>query len=251
MNGGRFRGRACMVTGGGRGIGRAIAKSLAAEGAAVAVAARSVEECEQVAEEIRSCGGTATAHHVDVTDPAACARAVEELTLQFKMLSVLVNAAGISPVRQRSESHDLRVWDEILRTNLTGAYTMTRAAGPALFKSKGVVVMVSSVLAVTASPRMAAYGASKGAMVQLTRTLAREWADRGVRVNAICPSYTTTRMTERVLTTAHLREAILSSIPLGRLASIQEIVAPALFLASDDSSYITGATLVVDGGMTA
>jgi NAD(P)-dependent dehydrogenase (short-subunit alcohol dehydrogenase family) len=128
---------------------------------------------------------------------------------------------------------------------------MTQAVAPALLDRGGCVVNVASVLGVAASPRLAGYGASKAGLVQLTRTLAREWADRRVRVNALCPGYVETEMTAPLLAHDHLREQIVSATPLGRLATIDEVVAPALFLASDEASYITGAALYVDGGMAA
>jgi NAD(P)-dependent dehydrogenase (short-subunit alcohol dehydrogenase family) len=111
--------------------------------------------------------------------------------------------------------------------------------------------MLSSVLGAMASPRLAGYGASKGGLVQLTRTLAREWAERGVRVNALCPGYVETDLTAPLLGVDRLREEVVRDTPLGRIATVEEIVAPALFLASDDASYVTGATLLVDGGMAA
>jgi NAD(P)-dependent dehydrogenase (short-subunit alcohol dehydrogenase family) len=135
--------------------------------------------------------------------------------------------------------------------NLTGAYLMTRAAAPGLLDRRGAVIMVASALGTIASPRIAAYGASKAGLIQLTRTLAREWADRGVRVNAICPGYVETELTSRMLAVERLRAEVLDQTPLGRLATLDEIVAPALFLASDEASYITGAALLVDGGIAA
>lgn len=244
----RFDGRVCLVTGGGRGIGRAIVLGLAAEGGLVGVAARTRWQCEEVAGQL---GDRGLALEADVTDLETCQQAVEELTSRFGPPRVLVNAAGISPVRQRAELHSVDAWRQIVDVNLTGAYLMTRAASPALLEGGGAVVMVSSVAAAVSSPRLAAYGASKAGLVQLTRTLAREWADRGVRVNAICPGYVETDMTSAMLAVERLREDVVALTPLARLATLEEIAAPALFLASDEASYITGAALLVDGGMAA
>lgn len=246
--GGRFEGRVCLVTGGGRGIGRAIALGLAAEGGSVAVAARTRAQCEAVAAEI---GERGLALELDVTDLEACERAVAEVAAHLGPPSVLVNAAGISPVRQRAELHDVEAWRQVLDVNLTGAYLVTRAAAPALLEHGGSVLMVASVTGGIASPRLAAYGASKAAVIQLTRTLAREWADRGVRVNALCPGYVETEMSRAMLAVERLRAEVLSQTPLGRLATMEEVVAPALFLASDEASYVTGAALLVDGGIAA
>lgn len=242
----RFEQRVCLVTGGGRGIGRAIAVALAREGGAVGVVARSRDQVESVAAEI---GGVAIP--ADVSREADCERAVAMLEESLGPLDVLVNAAGISPVRQRAELHDAGVFRQVLDVNLTGAYLVTRAAAPALLERGGSVVMVASVTGVHGSPRLAAYGASKAGLVQLTRTLAREWADRGVRVNAVCPGYVETELTDKMLAVERIRAEILADTPLGRLATLEEVVAPALFLASDEASYVTGAALLVDGGMAA
>jgi NAD(P)-dependent dehydrogenase (short-subunit alcohol dehydrogenase family) len=242
----RFEQRVCLVTGGGRGIGRAIAVALAREGGSVGVVARSRDQVESVAAEI---GGVAIP--ADVSLEADCERAVGELDERLGRLDVLVNAAGISPVRQRAELHDADAFRRVLDVNLTGAYLVTRAAAPALLARGGSVVMVASVTGVQGSPRLAAYGASKAGLVQLSRTLAREWADRGVRVNAVCPGYVETELTGEMLAVERIRAEILEATPLGRLATLDEVVAPALFLASDEASYVTGAALLVDGGMAA
>jgi 3-oxoacyl-[acyl-carrier protein] reductase len=247
-NEGRFARRVCLVTGGGRGIGRGIALGLAAEGALVGVAARTRWQCEEVAGLLEERG---LALEADVTDQASCELAVGELRDRFGPPTILVNAAGVSPVRQRSEAHDVDAFRQILDVNLTGAYLMTRAAADSLLEQGGAVVNVASVLGTMASPRLAGYGASKAGLVQLTRTLAREWADRGVRVNAICPGYVETAMSAPLLGVERLREEVVDATPLGRVATVGEVVGPALFLASDEASYVTGAALLVDGGMAA
>jgi NAD(P)-dependent dehydrogenase (short-subunit alcohol dehydrogenase family) len=244
----RFEGRTCIVTGGGRGIGRAVAMALAAEGASVAVGARTRAQVEAVAAEL---AGRGLALELDVTDRASCERAVADTAAQLGSPSVLVNAAGISPVRQRAEQHDVEAWRDILDVNLTGAFLMTRATAPTLLEHGGAVVMISSVTGRIASPRLAAYGASKAGLDQLTRTLAREWAGRGVRVNAVSPGYVETELTDAMLAVEHLREQVVAQTPLGRVATVEEIVPAVLFLASDEASYITGAELLVDGGMAA
>ena len=244
----RFDGKVCLVSGGGRGIGRAVALALADEGAAVAVAARTRWQCEEVAEVI---GGRALALELDVTDAGSVERAVTETLDQLGRIAVLVNAAGISPVRQRAELHDVDAWTRMVDTNLTGTYLLTRAAAPSLLDGGGAVVNVASVTGLRGTPRLAGYAASKAGVINLTRTLAREWADRAVRVNAVCPGYAETEMTAAMLAVEHLRAQVLDATPLGRLATLEEIVAPVLFLASEEASYVTGATLVVDGGLAA
>ena len=242
----RFEGRTCLVTGGGRGIGRAAAVALAAEGASVAVCARTGAQVEAVAAEI---GDRALALSVDVTDQGSCERAVAETTARLGPPTVLVNAAGISPVRQRAEQHAVDAWREILDVNLTGSFLMTRAASGGLLEHGGSVVMISSVTGRIASPRLAAYGASKAGLTHLTRTLAREWASRGVRVNAVSPGYVETELTDAMLAVERLRDEVVAATPLGRVATVDEIVPAVLFLASDDASYVTGAELLADGGM--
>ena len=245
---GRFVGRTALVTGGGRGIGRAIALALAAEGASVGVVARSADQCEAVAQEL---GERGLALPGDVTDAASCEGIVTALTAGLGGPSVLVNAAGISPIRGRAERQDVETFARIVNVNLVGAFTMTHAASASLRESPGVVVNVASTLGVVGSPLLSAYGASKAAMIHLTRTLAREWAEYGVRVNALCPGYVETELTARMLANERIRTSILEHTPMGRLASMEELTAPALFLASDEASYITGAALLVDGGFAA
>jgi NAD(P)-dependent dehydrogenase (short-subunit alcohol dehydrogenase family) len=245
---GRFSGRTAVVTGGGRGIGRAIALALAAEGACVGVVARSREQCDVVAAEI---GERGLALSGDVTDAECCRRVIAEITDRLGRPSVLVNAAGISPIRGPAARQDVEMFAQIVKVNLVGVFTMTHAASESLAECGGAVVNIASALGVAASPSLSAYGASKAALIHLTRTLAREWAQRGVRVNALCPGWVETDLTAKMLTNQSIRASILDQTPMRRLAEMHEVVAPALFLASDDASYITGAALLVDGGFAA
>lgn len=244
----RFTDRVAVVTGGGRGIGAAIARALAAEGATVAVVSRTRDQCGAVAEEI---GEPAIAVPGDVSDPASCAGVVAEVGDRFGRLDLLVNAAGISPIRGRAERQDVETFADIVGVNLVGAFTMMHAAIEALSADDGgAIVNVASTLGVAASPRLSAYGSSKAGLIQLTRTLGREWADRQVRVNALCPGYVETDMTARMLANDGIRNELLEQTPMRRLAAMDEVVAPALFLASAEASYITGTTLLVDGGFS-
>ena len=249
MRAGRFADTVCLVTGGGRGIGRGVALALAAEGASVGVCARTLAQCEAVAAEIGSARGIAVA--TDVTDLGSCEAAVAAVTERFGPPAVVVSAAGISPVRQRAEVHDVDAWRAILEVNLTGAYLTARAAAPALLEHGGALVLISSTTGTRASPRIAGYGASKAGLTHLARTLAREWGGRGVRVNAVSPGYVETELTARLLAVDRLRDEILRDTPLGRIATVADIVPAVLFLASDEAAYVTGTELLVDGGMAA
>jgi NAD(P)-dependent dehydrogenase (short-subunit alcohol dehydrogenase family) len=225
----RFEGRIALVTGGGRGIGRATALALAAEGAHVAVLARTAAECTDAA---REAGERSMAVACDVSKAEACRVALGEIHRTLGRVDLLVDAAGISPVRARAEKHE----PDVFRQMLDGG---------------GSVVLLASVLGTMASERLAAYGASKAALVQLARTLGREWASRAVRVNAVCAGYAPTAMTEQMFGVDRTRDEVIAAIPLGRLATIDEIVAAIIYLASDAASYVTGASLTVDGGMAA
>ncbi len=240
----RFAGRVALVSGGGRGIGRAVAEALAAEGARVAVLARSRAQVDEVAAATGGLGVCA-----DVADADAVQEAVLQVRAELGPPTLVVAAAGISPVRQRAEAHDAAAFASIMDVNVDGAFNLCRAAAPGLLLNGGSVVLVASTTALRASPRIAGYGASKAAVVHLGGTLAREWADRGVRVNSVCPGYVETEMTETMLAVPHLREGILAETPLGRLGTLDDVVQPTLFLLSDAASYVTGAVLPVDGGM--
>src|SRR5262249_39028989 len=156
-----------------------------------------------------------------------------------------------SPLRGRAELYDPGTFAEIVDVNLVGAFRMMHASAASLLDGGGAVVNVASTLGAVASPLLSAYGASKAALIHLTRTLAREWAANDVRVNAICPGYVETELTSRMLANPSILEEILAQTPLHRLAEMREVVEPALFLASDAASYVTGAALLVDGGHAA
>jgi 3-oxoacyl-[acyl-carrier protein] reductase len=214
----------------------------------VAVLARTASECEEAA---RAAGPGSFPVVCDVSDAAACGVALENIHEALGRVQIVVHAAGISPVRARAEHHEPEVFRNIVDVNVAGTFNVVHASAPQLLDGGGAVVLVASVLGVIGSERLAGYGASKAALVHLARTLGREWAPRAVRVNAVCAGYVPTAMTDQMLRVDRIREDLVARIPLGRLATLDEIVAPILYLASDSASYVTGTCLIADGGMSA
>ncbi len=247
-----LEGRVALVTGAGRGIGRAIALGLAEAGADLVVASRTAADVEAVAALARGLGRRALAVPADVADEAAVANLVARAVATFGRLDALVNSAGISPVYKRAEKTTAAEWDAILAVNLRGAYLCCLAAGRVMLEQGGgSIVNIASIGARVALPRLVAYCASKGGIDQLTKVLAVEWAPRHVRVNAIAPGYVETEMTRGMRENPRLMEQLVAQTPMGRLAKPEEIVGAAVFLLSDAASYVTGQTLFVDGGWTA
>lgn len=241
-------GRAALVTGGSRGIGRAIASALARAGSDVAVAARDVHRLEGSAEEIRSSGPRAIAVRCDVTSREDVDGAVAAVVGAWGRLDIVVNAAGVASGAD-AEDMDRETWDEVLDTNLRAAFDVAQAAYPHLAAAGGgSVINVGSAYSFFGSPYSAAYSASKGGVVLLTRSLATSWAGAGIRVNVIVPGWIATDMTEPALTTPKIREMIESRTPFGRFGTPDEVAGAAVFLATPLAGFITGATLVVDGG---
>ena len=245
-------GRVALVTGGGRGIGRAIAVELANAGAAVVPSARSTDEIEAVAEAIEANGGDALAVAADVTDPAAVANAIKRAESEFGSIDVVVNNAGFNPsdALGRPEDVSTESFDRVLDVNLNGAYEVTTAAADSLLESDGgSVINVASVGGLVGLPRQHPYVASKHGLVGLTKSMSMDWAP-DVRVNAIAPGYVATELTTGLQENEELRQSIIDRTPLERFAEPEEIAGPAVFLASDAASYVTGSVLAVDGGWT-
>ncbi|ELY56396.1 SDR family NAD(P)-dependent oxidoreductase [Natronococcus jeotgali] len=245
--------RVALVTGGGRGIGRAIAIELANAGAAVVPSARSTDEIEAVAEEIRDDGGDALAVPADVTDADEVADAVERAAAEFGSIDVVVNNAGFNPddALGRPEDVSAESFDRVVEVNLNGAHRVAAAAADALLESDGgSVINVASVGGLVGLPRQHPYVASKHGLVGLTKSMSLDWAPE-VRVNAVAPGYVTTELTEELRENDQLRRSILERTPLDRFAEPAEIAGPAVFLASDAASYVTGSVIAADGGWTA
>jgi len=245
-------GRTALVTGASRGIGRAVAVGLAAAGADVALSARDEALLSEVAAEVEALGRRAVVLPADVTDAVACAHLAADAIEALGHLDVLVNNAGGSSYM--GPFVDLRFggWEKTMRLNVDSIVHLSQAVGRHMLeRGRGSVVNVASVAGLTATPALAAYGASKAAVISLTKTLAMEWGSRGVRVNALCPGWTRTDLNSDLWGDEVLGAAMVEPTALKRWAVVQEMVGPVVFLASDASSYLTGQSLVVDGGQTA
>ena len=239
--------RIAVVTGAGRGIGRAITLKFAAEGADIVCISRSVENAEKVAGEVKSLGRKAWVHAVDVSDSEAVTGVGEKILEEAGRVDILVNNAGITRdglVMRLSEED----WDTVLDTNLKGAFLFTRAFARAFLKQRsGRVINVSSIIGRTGNAGQCNYAASKAALIGLTRSIARELASRGVTVNALAPGFIETDMTAAL--SEQVRQELLLKIPLNCLGQPDDIANAALFLASPAARYVTGQVLTVDGGL--
>jgi NAD(P)-dependent dehydrogenase (short-subunit alcohol dehydrogenase family) len=246
-------GRTAIVTGGGSGIGRQMADALAELGAAIVICARKLERCEQAAAELSELGVQTLALRCDLRRPGDVQAVVDKTVEQFGRVDVLVNDAGTTWGAPAVET-PLHGWQKVIDVNLTGLFLMSQAvARQMMAQGGGVIVNIASVAGLRGSPPgildAVAYSASKGGVITLTRDLAWKWAPHGIRVNAIDPGWFPSDMS-RLLLDRHGDE-LLSGIPLGRFGGTEDLKGAVAFLASPASAYVTGHTLVVDGGQTA
>jgi NAD(P)-dependent dehydrogenase (short-subunit alcohol dehydrogenase family) len=252
---GKFRldGEAAIVTGAARGIGRAVALGLAEAGARVAVADLDLAEAKAVAQAIREAGGEATALALDVADEAAVEAGFAEAAATFGGIRILINNAGTA-IRKPSVELPRAEWDKVIGVNMTGVFLCARSAARHMIAAGGGrIVNMASIMGLSGGglyPNIS-YQASKGAVVNMTRALALEWAEAGIRVNAVAPTWVRTDFIRGLLDKPELIARIEAMTPLRRLADPADIVGAVLFLASDASAMVTGHTLPVDGGFLA
>jgi NAD(P)-dependent dehydrogenase (short-subunit alcohol dehydrogenase family) len=235
-------GRVALVTGASAGIGRHFAGVLARAGARVAVAARNAEALEAVCRE----AGAAMAVTLDVTDRASVEAALSETENILGPPDILVNNAGVAATAPLLDLEEA-IWDQVLDTNLKGAFLVAQAAARRMRERGGAIVNVASILGLRVAGQVSAYAASKAGLVQLTRAMALEWARYGIRVNALCPGYVETGL-NRAFIASEAGQALLRRIPMRRLVRLEELDGPLLLLCGDAGSAITGAVLAVDGG---
>jgi 3-oxoacyl-[acyl-carrier protein] reductase len=236
-----------VVTGAGRGIGRAIALKFAAEGADVACVSRTADNAEKVAAEIRALGRKAWAYAVDVADGKAVAAAGEKILQDTTKVDILVNNAGVTRdgLIMRMSEED---WDAVVNTNLKGAFHFTQAFTRSFLKQRsGRIINVASVIGLMGNAGQCNYSASKAGLIGFTKSIAKEFASRGVTVNALAPGFIETDMTAAL--TQEMKNELLGRIPLRSLGQPDDIAAGALYLASPGARYVTGQVLTVDGGM--
>ena len=243
----RLKGKVACVTGAARGIGLAIAERFAREGANVAVCDVDLEGARESAEKLTELGVDARAYGMNVADEESVAAAVKAITDDFGSLDILVNNAGITrdTLMIRMKKDD---WDRVIDINLTGTFLVSKAAIRPMMKARaGTIVNIASVVGLIGNPGQANYAASKAGIIGLTKAMAKEFAGRSITVNAVAPGYIATEMTEHLPDEA--KQAFLDAVPFNRPGTPEEVADAVLFLASEESRYITGQVLCVDGGM--
>jgi len=243
--------RVAVVTGGSRGLGKGLALALAAAGAHVVPVSRSRDAVSDAVSEIEALGRRSLAVSTDVTVESEVKSMVAAVTSALGRIDILVNAAGIVNIKPTIE-YSLQEWEEVINVNLKGTFLCCREAGRVMLQQeKGKIINMSSVRGLQGRANDPTYPASKGAVNMLTKSLAIEWAQKGIQVNAIAPTFILTDLNKHMLDDRATREWILSRIPMGRLGNIWDLFGAAVFLASAASDFITGQILYVDGGWTA
>lgn len=243
----RLQNKVVLVTGGARGIGRSIALLFAKEGADVVIGDVNMEEASKTAAEIEALSRKSLALELDVTDYAKVEGAINKILDKFTKVDILVNNAGITKDNLLLRMGD-KEWDAVINVNLKGTFNCTKAVSKAMIKQRsGTIVNIASIIGIIGNAGQANYSASKAGIIALTKTSAKELAARNITVNAIAPGFIQTEMTAKL--PEELKQKMLSNIPLGKLGSPDDVANACLFLASQEAAYITGQTIVVDGGM--
>jgi 3-oxoacyl-[acyl-carrier protein] reductase len=243
----RLEGKNILITGAAQGIGKSIAVEMAKEGANIGVADININTAESAAQEINSFGVKSSAIQLNVSDQSSVTDAVQAFTKELGSLDVLVNNAGITrdTLLMRMKEED---WDAVLNINLKGTFLCTKEAVKIMAKQRyGKIINISSVVAFIGNPGQANYSASKAGLIGLTRTTAREYAPRGIRVNAIAPGFIKTAMTD--VLPDNVKDEMMKAIPLGQFGTPEDVAQAAIFLSSPESDYLTGQVIHVNGGM--
>jgi gluconate 5-dehydrogenase len=249
-----LKGKTVLITGAGRGIGRSLAVGLADFGCDIAAVDKDETHKDEVVREIQERGRKCLFFSGDVADGESINKVVGEVAGHFHHIDILINNAGVS-LRKPALEFSEREWDQIIDTNLKGAFLTAQAVGRKMIERKaGKIINIASIMGIVGSPNyqtITPYCASKGGVVQLTKALALEWAPYNIHVNAIAPGYVKTPIVKHLTSDPVKYETVISRIPLGRFAETEDLIGPAVFLASEASNYVTGHILFVDGGWLA
>ena len=241
-------GRVAVVTGGNGGIGLGMAKGMAAAGATIVVAGRDAAKNSAAVKELKAAGGQARAIPVDVLQEASCHALIDQTVKAHGRLDILVNNAGMS-IRKQPEHYTLAEWHTVLDSNLTSAFLCSQAAYPALKQRGGKIINIGSMMSIFGAPFATAYAASKGGMVQMTKSMATAWAKDNIQVNAILPGWIDTALTRRAREQVQgLHDSVLKRTPAARWGLPDDFAGIAVFLAAPASDFVTGAAIAVDGG---